>query len=336
MTPIRKRLSADAYAQGILAGDRVILAQAITLAESNLQTDEQIAQAVLGKILHKTGNSIRIGVTGAPGVGKSTFIESFASLLTEQENKVAVLAVDPTSQLSKGSILGDKTRMEILARNPNAFIRPTAAGEKLGGVARKTRECIFLCEAAGFNVILVETVGVGQSEIQVNQMVDIFLLLMLAGAGDELQGIKKGIMEMANIVAITKADGHNLEDAKKAKGFYQSALHILSAHESRIARKVTICSSLEKKGLDQIWDMIREYKDQSESSGYFKFRRESQNLNWFHEIIKESVLQQFYNDQFVKKEIVRMEEEVRMGKKNSATAAEFLLELYNKNFTRQT
>lgn len=277
------RLQIAAYKKEILAGNRVILAKAITLVESTLPADQRLAGEVLDAIISKTGNSLRIGITGAPGVGKSTFIESFGKTIIETGKKIAVLTVDPTSQVTRGSILGDKTRMEDLAKNPMAFIRPTASGITLGGVASHTRETILLCEAAGFEVIVVETVGTGQSEIAVKSMVDFFLLLMLAGSGDELQGMKKGIVEMANAIAITKADGENLKQASAAQADFQHALHLLQPQPSGWIPKVITCSALHFKGLHEIQTIIQQFKKQLSSSGYFETNRQNQQTSWFKE-----------------------------------------------------
>jgi LAO/AO transport system kinase len=259
------------------------LAQAITLVESQLESDQPLAEKLIEAILPLSGNSIRIGITGSPGVGKSTFIESFGGYLTAKNKKVAVLAVDPSSIKTKGSILGDKTRMEELSKNPLAFIRPTATGNALGGVADRTRETILLCEAAGFEIIIIETVGVGQSETAVRSMVDFFLLLMLAGAGDELQGIKKGIMEMADGMVITKADGENVMKATLAQADFQHALHLFELAESGVVPKVLTSSALEKKGIAETWKMIEEYKKVTTQNGFFKQNRQNQNLQWFDE-----------------------------------------------------
>ena len=239
---MQKRLTPDQYQQGILSGNRLVLSRAITLAESTLPADQELARQVLEAVLPHTGKSVRVGITGVPGVGKSTFIEAFGQHFTTQGRKLAVLAIDPTSQRSKGSILGDKTRMEQLSVNPKAYIRPSPAGQSLGGVTNATRQAMLLCEAAGFDTIFIETVGVGQSETAVHSMTDFFLLLMLAGAGDELQGIKRGIMEMADALVITKADGENMRKATAAKAEYQSALHLFPAAESNWSPKVLTCS----------------------------------------------------------------------------------------------
>jgi LAO/AO transport system kinase len=280
---IRERLSADEYAAGLLAGDRILLAKAITLAESTLAADQEQSARLFEKIIPHTGRSIRIGITGVPGVGKSTFIETFGNHITSLGKKIAVLTVDPSSMITRGSILGDKTRMENLSRNPLAFIRPTASGNALGGVANNTREAMLLCEAAGFEVILIETVGVGQSEVAVKNMVDFFLLLMLAGAGDELQGIKKGIMEMADALVITKADGDNITKASEAQAEYNHALHLFPPSESGWITKVHTCSATKNTGIVEVWKMIEEFTQQTQASGYFLENRRRQRLAWFHD-----------------------------------------------------
>ena len=280
---MRKRFTLQEYKEGVLSGDRTKLSQAITLAESSLETDLKLASDLVQEILPYTGKSIRIGITGVPGVGKSTFIEAFGQVLVAQGKSVAVLAVDPSSQKSKGSILGDKTRMEKLAGDKRAFIRPSPTGATLGGVSSKTREAMLLCEAAGFDVILIETVGVGQSETAVKSMVDFFLLLMLGGAGDELQGIKKGIMEMADGVVIHKADGENFSSAKKAKSSYENALHLFPLGENNWSTPVMTASSLTKEGLSEIWETIQKYASQMQLSGFWESNRASQRLNWLDE-----------------------------------------------------
>lgn len=264
-------------------GNKVMLAQAITLVESTRADDINLANELVENLLPLTGKSIRIGITGTPGVGKSTFIEAFGKHLTSQSKKIAVLAVDPSSAKTKGSILGDKTRMEELAKDSFAFIRPTATRTALGGVADRTREAILLCEAAGFDIIIIETVGVGQSETTVRSLVDFFLLLMLAGAGDELQGIKKGIMEMADAIVITKADGDNIKQANQAKTDYQYALHLFSESESGWKPKVITSSALEKKGITEASSLIEQYVAFTQSNGYFEKNRTEQNIVWFRE-----------------------------------------------------
>lgn len=273
----------EEYKQGILEGDRMILAKAITLVESTLPHHQDLASEVVEAIFPHSGNSIRVGITGAPGVGKSTFIESFGKVLIASGRKVAVLTVDPSSQLTGGSILGDKTRMQELAKDPHAFIRPSPAGQTLGGVAAHTRETILLCEAAGFDFIIVETVGTGQSEIAVKSMVDFFLLLMLPGSGDELQGIKKGIVEMADAVAITKADGESLQKAQATQADFQHALHLLQASASGWVPKVVSCSALRSTGIQDIVEMIEHYYQQVLASGYLQKNRSHQQTYWFQQ-----------------------------------------------------
>lgn len=302
---MRKRRSIEEYKAGLLASDRVVLSQAITLVESTLEADRTIAASLIQEILPHTGNSIRIGITGVPGVGKSTFIEAFGMLLLEAGKKVAVLAVDPSSQLSKGSILGDKTRMETLASDKRAFIRPSPSGMTLGGVSAKTRESMLLCEAAGFDVILIETVGVGQSETAVKHMVDFFLLLMLAGAGDELQGIKKGIMEMADALVIHKAEGANLEVAKKAKANYQNALHLFKESDKFWNTPVLLASSLAKLGLEEIWKMLLEYQEKMMRSGYWDENRANQRLQWLEDQIQDLLGEAFLRHPKVKDSLAK-------------------------------
>ncbi|MBC5993137.1 methylmalonyl Co-A mutase-associated GTPase MeaB [Pontibacter cellulosilyticus] len=323
-----KRFSTDTYVNGILSGDRVMLSRAITLVESKLATDQELAQQVINAVLPHAGNSVRIGITGVPGVGKSTFIESFGSyLIIEQGKKLAVLAIDPTSQRSGGSILGDKTRMEELSMNPQAYIRPSPAGKSLGGVAKSTRETIILCEAAGFDTIIVETVGVGQSETAVHAMVDFFLLLMLAGAGDELQGIKRGIMEMADAIAITKADGSNTGKATAAKAEYQSALHLYPLGTSGWLPQVSTCSALKNTGLDTIWQTIADYLKLTQDNGFFEKKRRDQNLQWMYEAIRQGLEDNFYSHQQVKEQLQSIADEVKDGQKSAFAAAAELLRL---------
>lgn len=267
----------------LLAGNRTALAKAITLAESQRQQDQATFQELLREVLPSTGGSIRIGITGAPGVGKSTFIESFGMHLTSLGKRVAVLSIDPTSPISGGSILGDKTRMEKLSKDPMAFIRPSASRSFLGGVASATREAILLCEAAGFEIVIVETVGVGQSEFSVKDMCDCFLLLMLAGAGDELQGIKKGIMEMADIVAITKADGTNQKPAEIARAEFQQALHLLQSGGAGWSAKVVACSALQNTGIDETWRLMLTFIEQQKSNHQFEQKRKAQQAIWLNE-----------------------------------------------------
>lgn len=326
----RNRLPASEYINGIQNGDRYLLSRAITLVESNLPADHQLSQEVLQHVMPLTGNATRIGITGVPGVGKSTFIESFGKFLADAGHRVAVLAVDPTSQRTGGSIMGDKTRMERLAHHPKAYIRPSASGSSLGGVARKTRESMLLCEAAGFNVILVETVGVGQSEVTVRGMVDFFLLLMLAGAGDELQGIKKGIMEMADALVINKADGDNIQKAKLAKAEYQNALHLFRPGPSGWSCPVQLCSSLKETGIDQVWETVEAYYKRTKGNGWFARNRELQNLQWMRDSIREELINNFYNNPGVKSRLLAMEERVARGKAPAYLAAQQLIELYSQ------
>lgn len=313
------------YVDAILKGNRVVLAQAITLTESQRAEDSVLAQRVITELLPHTGKSVRVGITGVPGVGKSTFIEAFGTYLTSQQKKIAVLAVDPSSSKTKGSILGDKTRMENLARNPNAFIRPTPTGNTLGGVADRTRETILLCEAAGFDVIIIETVGVGQSETTVRSMVDFFLLLMLAGAGDELQGIKKGIMEMADAIVITKCDGENKKAANLARANYQHALHLVSATDSGWQPKVLTSSALENTGIEETWKVITDYLEFVEPNGYFVQNRQLQNRNWFYESIQVHVLKTIGQSEQIKNSLHRFEKEIDIGKRLPSEAARQLI-----------
>lgn len=319
MAAKRKRLSVNEYIDGVLSGNTVILGRTITLIESSLASDQELSEEILTALLPHTGKSQRIGITGVPGVGKSTFIEALGSHLVDQGKKLAVLAVDPSSQKSGGSILGDKTRMEELAHHPNAYIRPSATGSSLGGVANKTRETMLLCEAAGYEIIFIETVGVGQSEVAVKGMVDFFLLLMLAGAGDELQGIKKGIMEMADAIAITKADQENIKASKKARVEYQNALHLFPPSESGWVPHVLTCSALEKAGLDEIWVMIEKYYNHM--SDKLEDLRKHQNINWMHDTISYLLHNNFYNTPNVAEKIRHMEEEVGGGRITPQAAA---------------
>ncbi len=327
---MKTRLTVEEYASGISNGDRVVLGKAISLIESNLTLDQQQASQLIEKIIDKTGHSVRIGITGVPGVGKSTFIEAFGKHVTDQKKKIAVLTVDPSSKLTKGSILGDKTRMEELSKNELAFIRPTASGNTLGGVSNKTRESILLCEAAGFEVIVVETVGVGQSEVSVKSMVDFFLLLMLAGAGDELQGIKKGIMEMADAVVITKADGDNVKHATEAQAAYLHALHLFPSSSSGWSPQVLTCSALTKKGIAEIWSMILKYKNQTEASGFFAKNRAQQNTTWLHEYFQYLLQIDFQRFTSLQKEIDSLEKDIADKKISVHAAGNRLLASYHR------
>lgn len=327
----RKQLpSADEFTAGILKGDRTLLSQAITLVESSLPSHAEIAQQILERCLPFSGNSIRVGITGVPGVGKSTFIETLGLRLVSSNHKLAVLAIDPSSERSKGSIMGDKTRMEELSSHPYAFIRPSPSAGSLGGVARKTRETIILCEAAGYDTIFVETVGVGQSEVAVHSMVDFFLLLMLAGAGDELQGIKRGIMEMADVIAITKADGENIEKAERAKAEYTNALHLFPPTESQWIPRVITCSAKTKTGIDELWDNILEYIGLTKSNGYFDKTRKKQACYWMYETINQSLMDGFYHDKRIQKFLENFEKKVVEGEISPFKPAKILLEKYYK------
>ena len=327
----RNRLTVEEYVDGVLSGDRVTLSRAVTLVESKLATDQALAEQVLAGVLPHTGNSLRIGITGVPGVGKSTFIEAFGSMITGLGKKLAVLAIDPSSQRSRGSIMGDKTRMEQLAHDPMAYIRPSPSGDALGGVSHKTRETMLLCEAAGYEVIFIETVGVGQSETAVHGMVDFFLLLMLAGAGDELQGIKKGIMEMADAIAITKADGDNEAAAKRAKREYQNALHLFPLPESGWNPKVLTCSALQTQGLEDIWSLMEGYQEQMMSSGFWEHRRQEQNRHWMHEAIRYMLGTHFYQHEAVAKRLPELEEAVGKNEIPAMMAAKSLLTTYREH-----
>ncbi|MBC6366962.1 methylmalonyl Co-A mutase-associated GTPase MeaB [Algoriphagus sp. AK58] len=325
---MRKRLSLSAYADGIRSGNRVILSQAITLVESMLAADQELASQLVQEVLPLTGNSLRIGITGVPGVGKSTFIEAFGKLLLDQGKKVAVLAVDPSSQLTKGSILGDKTRMEALAADKRAFIRPSPSGHTLGGVSARTREAMLLCEAAGFDVILIETVGVGQSETAVKNMVDFFLLLMLAGAGDELQGIKKGIMEMADGLVIHKADGDNLDLANKAKTNYRNALHLFPQSGKNWSPKVILASSLTGLGLEKVWDLIKEYERKMKDSCFWETNRAEQRINWLEDQIQDLLGQAFLRNEKVSEYLQEGKPKVKSGELHPGVLAQQLINLF--------
>ena len=287
---------AEFYINGIINGDIAILSKAITIIESQNEKHQLLAEKIIDGIVNLSGKSFRLGITGVPGVGKSTFIESFGNEVLKHGHKLAVLAIDPSSDKTKGSILGDKTRMEELSVKKNVFIRPSPSSGNLGGVARSTYETILLCEAAGFDFIIIETVGVGQSEISVSKIADFFLLLMLAGAGDELQGIKRGIMEMADALVITKADGANLEKAKMARAEYAHAMHLFQASESGWIPKTQICSSTENKGIDEVYKMIEEYKNFTTVNGYFLQKRKEQQFDLFLKTIDEQLKQKFYSD----------------------------------------
>lgn len=325
---MRQRLSLDEYTKGILSGDRVVLSRAITVIESQLGKDRELSKLILHNILPHAGNALRIGITGIPGVGKSTFIETLGTHITGKGKKLAVLTIDPSSKKNGGSILGDKTRMEKLSHNPKAFIRPSASNLSLGGVAQNTREAMLLCEAAGFDVIIIETVGVGQSETIVKGMTDFFLLLMLAGAGDELQGIKKGIMEMADTIAINKADGANKAMADLAVQEYSNALHLFPRSESGFTPKVVTCSALDNTGIDNIWQIILDYQQHSSANGYFNKNRQVQNLEWMYDSLKQALENSFFESDAVVKNIEKIEKSVTEGRELPIYAAEKLLQMF--------
>ncbi len=327
----RKILSADDYLKGILEGDITLLSQAVTLVESNKPEHQKVAQEIIIRCLPHAGKSVRLGITGVPGAGKSTFIESLGKQITSQGGKLAVLAIDPSSERSKGSILGDKTRMEELSSDPNAYIRPSPAAGSLGGVARKTREIIVLCEAAGFNNIFIETVGVGQSETVVHSMVDFFLLIQIAGAGDELQGIKRGIMEMADTIVINKADGDNLERAQLAAAQFRSALHLFPPTGSGWTPLVLTCSALENTGVSQIWETINEYVELTKKNGFLKNRRHDQARYWMYETINETLRNNFYYNKQIKTKLPTFENLVLTDGMSSFVAANELLDTYFKS-----
>ena len=333
---LKKRAQRKAYApcefvEGILQGNITILSQAVTLVESARQEHQQIAQEIIEKCLPYAGNSIRVGITGVPGAGKSTSIDAFGMYAIEKGRKLAVLAIDPSSERSKGSILGDKTRMEELARQKNAFIRPSPAAGSLGGVARKTRETIVLCEAAGFDTVFVETVGVGQSETAVHSMVDFFLLIQLAGTGDELQGIKRGIMEMADGIVINKADGDNVEKARLAASQFRNALHLFPPPDSGWQPQVLTYSGYYKSGIRQIWKMIDEYAAFTKANEYFGLRRNEQSKYWMYESINETLRHSFYNNPTVASMLKTTERQVLNNEISSFVAAKRMIDLFLGN-----
>ena len=327
----RKRaLSTDEYVEGILAGNITTLSQAITLVESANPAHYAQAQEIIERCLPHAGHSVRIGITGVPGAGKSTFIEAVGNMVTSLRHKLAVLAIDPSSERSGGSILGDKTRMESICHNPDVFIRPSPSAGSLGGVARKTRETIVLCEAAGFDVIFIETVGVGQSETAVHSMVDMFMLLQISGAGDELQGIKRGIMEMVDTMVITKADGENVRKAELARTQFQGALRLFPLPESGWRPKVYTCSAVAGTGLEEVWKGVEEFLDHIHANGYFQHNRNRQNKYWMYETINEALRGSFYRDPAVEARIGEYEKRVLEDRISSFVAAKELLELYFK------
>lgn len=327
--PLRKKMSVEEYVEGVKKGDRMILAKAITLIESNAPKDFDKAQRVLQALLPRTGHSLRIGITGVPGAGKSTFIEAFGQLLCQQGYKVAVLAVDPTSSITGGSILGDKTRMQKLSREPNCFIRPSPSGGTLGGVARKSRETMMLCEAAGCDVILVETVGVGQSETTVRSMVDFFMLVVLTGAGDDLQGIKKGIMELADAIVVNKADGDNLERAKVTQGEYERMVEFIRPATEGWKTHAYRCSALQKTGLLELWAVMREFEKVTKKSGAFENRRQRQIIAWVKTMIDEHLHNLFYEDPVIKGRLPEVRAAVLAGVVSPSQAVAELIRTFD-------
>lgn len=327
--PLRKKMSVEEYVEGVKKGDRMILAKAITLIESNAPKDFDKAQRVLQALLPRTGHSLRIGITGVPGAGKSTFIEAFGQLLCQQGYKVAVLAVDPTSSITGGSILGDKTRMQKLSREPNCFIRPSPSGGTLGGVARKSRETMMLCEAAGCDVILVETVGVGQSETTVRSMVDFFMLVVLTGAGDDLQGIKKGIMELADAIVVNKADGDNLERAKVTQGEYERMVEFIRPATEGWKTHAYRCSALQKTGLLELWAVMREFEKVTKKSGAFENRRQRRIIAWVKTMIDEHLHNLFYEDPVIKGRLPEVRAAVLAGVVSPSQAVAELIKTFD-------
>lgn len=328
----RQKLDTKSYVDGVLAKDRIMLARAITLVESNSQQHREAAREVIQQLLPHRGNTLRIGISGVPGAGKSTFIEALGLYLIQNGHKVAVLTVDPSSSVTKGSVLGDKTRMEKLSREQDCFIRPSPSGGALGGVTRKTRETITLCEAAGFDIILIETVGVGQNEISVRSMVDFFLLVLVSGAGDELQGIKKGVVEIADAILINKADGDNLRAANLAKAEYANALHYLQHASKGWETRAHLASSLTGKGIPEIWNVMLKFVEITRGNNFFETRRKKQSLEWVFHLIENELKERFYNDEKIIAALPGIKEKIEHEEIPPTSAAEELLNLfYNKN-----
>ncbi len=319
------------YVQGVLECNRRVLAKTITLIESSLPAHQELARTIIDLLITYSGKAVRLGITGVPGVGKSTFIESLGTMLVKKGHRVAVLAVDPSSKRSGGSVLADKTRMEKLAIEEKAFIRPSPSGGTLGGVARKTRETMIVCEAAGFNVMIVETVGVGQSETTVSSMVDFFLVLMIAGAGDELQGIKKGVLELADTVAVNKADGDNVEKAEFARKQYETALHFLAPSSPNWTPPVLTCSALEMIDIDLIWETVLDHRKKFMATGELEANRRKQAVDWVWSLVKEGLKEQFYKNAEIKKMLPEILKDVANGTTASTVAANRLLCLLDNN-----
>ncbi len=327
---MKKKLSIDDYCNGIVNNDRVILGKALTLMESNADIHNNISQNLLNKIMPHTGNSIRIGITGAPGVGKSTFIDKFGYYLINSGYRVAVLSVDPSSSISGGSILGDKTRMEKLSSHENSFIRPSPSKGAIGGVARKTRESILICEAAGYNVIIIETVGVGQNELEVHSMVDFFMLIQIAGAGDELQGIKKGIVELADAIVINKADGDNKQNVLSAVNVLKGALAYLNHRTDNWQTQVLACSALSEEGIKEIWHVISKFRKLCTGNDEFKKKRERQRVDWFDNLLNEEIKKVFFRDKEIKHKYSVLKKEVLEDKISIVHAVRNLTDIFRK------
>jgi len=325
----RLKRTPEKLLEKLFTGNKNALSESITLLESTKESDKEKAKIIIQNCLPHSGNAVRIGITGVPGVGKSTFIESFGLSLINQGKKVAVLAIDPSSEKSGGSILGDKTRMVHLSAHSDAFVRPSASKGSLGGVAQRTRESVILCEAAGYDVILIETVGVGQSETAVHSMTDFFLLLMLAGAGDELQGIKRGIMEMADTIVITKADGKNVAAANLARSQFKNALHLFPANANHWIPQVETISAIENTGIQKVWEIITDFVSTTKENGHFQNNRQDQQLYWMHEAIKEEILTDFYNNKKVKIKLPELTKALKEGKISSQEAAKIVLAIYH-------
>lgn len=326
----RRKLSVDDYVEGVLSGDRMMLARTITLIESNAKKHREIAEQVLKKLMPHTGNSIRVGITGVPGAGKSTTIEALGSMLCDDGHRVAVLAIDPSSSVTGGSILGDKTRMEKLSRHPKAFVRPSPSGGTLGGVTRKTRETMLVCEAAGFDVIIIETVGTGQNEVTVRSMVDFFLVIALTGAGDELQGMKKGVMELADSIFINKADGENRQRALQARAEYNRILYFLQSPTEGWKPKAFTCSALTGENIRGIWDVILKFEEVTKESGVFEKRRQQQRLEWVDWMIEDELKRRFFENEAVKQQLPHIREDVLNDTISPTMAVKKIMDIYDE------